>query len=78
VAKSKFSRSLWSWFFPALIVAATSYIGGIVPRAVAQGTAPASAPSAPQLEPKAIEILKTACDKLASAHAMSFTGPCHL
>ncbi len=28
----------------------------------------------PQIEPKAVEILKAACDKLAAAHAMSFTA----
>src|SRR5258707_13530493 len=29
---------------------------------------------APVLEPKAIEILKTACARLAAAHSMSFTA----
>lgn len=34
----------------------------------------AAAPAKPVLEPKAIEILKAACDKLAAAHSMSFTS----
>src|SRR5277367_3229161 len=34
----------------------------------------ATAPATPQLEPKAIDILKAACAKLAAAHSMSFTA----
>jgi hypothetical protein len=30
--------------------------------------------AAPSLEPKALEILKTACDRLAAAHSMQFTA----
>src|SRR5512144_855045 len=36
-------------------------------------TAPAPVPT-PVLEPKAIEILKAACNKLAEARSMSFTA----
>ena len=58
-------------FCLALTIAATSSVGGFAPQAVAQG---ATAQSAPQLEPKAIEILKATCAKLASAQSMSFTA----
>jgi hypothetical protein len=37
-------------------------------------TAPGTPQNAPQLEPKAIDILKAACAKLAAAHSMSFTA----
>jgi hypothetical protein len=37
-------------------------------------TAPGTPQNAPQLEPKAIEVLKAACAKLAAAHSMSFTA----
>ncbi len=39
-----------------------------------KSTAPAAAASKPVLEPKAIEILKAACARLAAAHSMSFTA----
>ena len=74
MATFRVSRSIRSWFFPALIVVATSCGGGVAPRAAAQGTPAAPAQGAPQLEPKAIDILKAACAKLASAKAMSFTA----
>lgn len=66
---SRFIRSL---FFPALIIVATCSVGGVASQALAQSAAPT--PSAPQLEPKAIEILKAACAKLAAAQSMSFTA----
>ncbi len=65
-------RSIGSCLFPALILLAISDVGGVAPRAMAQAAAPTS--SAPQLEPKAIEILKAACAKLAAAQSMSFTA----
>ena len=68
------SCSIRSWFFPALMIVATSCVGGVALQAPAQGTAAAPAQSAPQLEPKAIDILKAACAKLASAKSMSFTA----
>jgi hypothetical protein len=74
VATFRASRSIRSWFFPALIFVGASFVGGGAPRAGAQAAAATPAPSAPQLEPKAIEILKAACAKLASAQAMSFTA----
>jgi hypothetical protein len=57
-----------------LILVATSYAGGLAAQSVAQGTPAAAAQGAPQLEPKAIDILKAACAKLASAQSMSFTA----
>ena len=36
--------------------------------------APVATPPATQLEPKAIELLKAACDRLAGAHAVTFTA----
>jgi hypothetical protein len=42
-----------------------------VPKAKA---APAAVPAKPVLEPKAIELLKASCAKLAAAHTMSFTA----
>ena len=64
-----------SRLFPALILVAASCGGGFASQAVAQATAAAApAPSTPQLEPKALEILKAACAKLASAQSMSFTA----
>jgi hypothetical protein len=63
-----------SRFFPALIIATACCGGGFSSHAGAQATASAPSPSAPQLEPKAIEILKAACAKLASAQSMSFTA----
>src|SRR5271168_5195657 len=63
-----------SWVFPALIIAATCSVGGVAPQAAAQGTPTAPAQAAPQLEPKAVEILKATCAKLASARSMSFTA----
>jgi hypothetical protein len=41
--------------------------------APAKGPTPAP-PPAPPMEPKAVEILKAACDKLAEAKSMSFTA----
>jgi hypothetical protein len=35
---------------------------------------PATAPARPALEPKAIEILKATCARLAAAHSMEFTS----
>jgi len=35
---------------------------------------PTAAPPEPVLEPRAIEILKASCDRLAAAHSMSFTA----
>jgi hypothetical protein len=39
-----------------------------------KASVPSLPPPAPVLEPKAIEILKAACAKLAAAHSMSFTA----
>jgi hypothetical protein len=36
--------------------------------------APATTPTRPALEPKAIEVLKAACARLAAAHSMEFTA----
>ena len=41
---------------------------------VAKTSAPVMPAPAPVLEPKAIEILKAACARLAAAHSMSFTA----
>jgi hypothetical protein len=73
VATFRVRRSMRSRFFPALIIVAASCGAGLASQALAQASAP-SAPSAPQLEPKAIEVLKAACAKLASAQSMSFTA----
>ena len=70
MATFRVRRSMRSRFFPALIIVAASCGAGLASQALAQ----TSAPSAPQLEPKAIEVLKAACAKLASAQAMSFTA----
>jgi hypothetical protein len=72
VATFRVSRFIRSLFFPALIIVATCSVGGVASQALAQSAAPT--PSAPQLEPKAIEILKAACAKLAAAQSMSFTA----
>jgi len=40
----------------------------------AQQSPPATSSTPPPIEPKAVEILKAACDKLAGAKAMSFTA----
>jgi hypothetical protein len=40
----------------------------------AKASVPSLPPPAPVLEPKAIEILKAACARLAAAHSMSFTA----
>src|SRR5258708_25418040 len=40
----------------------------------AKASVPVLPSPAPVLEPKAIEILKAACAKLAAAHSMSFTA----
>jgi hypothetical protein len=40
----------------------------------AKKLAPAPAPVQMTIEPKAVEILKAACDRLAAAHSMSFTA----
>ncbi len=74
MAAFRVSRSIRSWFFPVLMIVATSCVGGVASQAAAQGTAAAPAQGAPQLEPKAIDILKAACAKLASAQSMSFTA----
>src|SRR5271157_4047433 len=42
--------------------------------AYAQGTVDAPKSDAPALEPKAIEILKAASNRLAAAHSMTFTA----
>jgi hypothetical protein len=44
------------------------------PASGAQAGAPAGAQTQSQLEPKAVEILKAACARLAAAHSMSFTA----
>jgi hypothetical protein len=72
MARFRLSRSKRSWVWCGLMVAATFSAIEFASRAAAQ--AGTSAPSAPQLEPKAVEILKAACAKLASANAMSFTA----
>jgi hypothetical protein len=77
VATFRVSRSIRSCFSSALIfsiVGAACSVGGFAPRAAAQVATAAPAPSAPQLEPKAVEILKAACAKLAAAQSMSFTA----
>jgi len=38
------------------------------------GMGAAAAPAEPVLEPKAMEILKAACDRLAAARSMAFTA----
>jgi len=63
----------------ALLVAALAVIiaTGVNAQQTQQKKAPrkkAAAPAKPVLEPKAIEILKTACNRLAAAHSMSFTA----
>ena len=40
----------------------------------AEAAVKATPPPAPMLEPKAIEILKASCSRLAAAHSMSFTA----
>jgi hypothetical protein len=62
-------RSIGFRVFPALILLVASCVAGVAPQVMAQPAA--SAPSAP---PKAVDILKAACTKLASAQSMSFTA----
>jgi len=57
------------FLFPAAMCVATFAAIAQTPAA-----APGAAPAKPQIEPKAVEILKAACDKLAASHAMSFTA----
>ncbi len=60
----RFGRSIRFLFSAALLTAG----------ACVAGAQASSAPAAPQLEPKAMDILKAACAKLAAAHSMSFTA----
>jgi hypothetical protein len=79
----KFSRSM-------LLLCAIGVLTVLTRAAIAQGTpnpaplsateatvpsgAPATAQVRPALEPKAIEILKATCTRLAAAHSMEFTA----
>jgi len=64
----------------ALSVLPTALANAQTPQTAHKASRPAKASvqalpaPAPVLEPKAIEILKTACAKLAAAHSMSFTA----
>ena len=78
MATFRLSRSVWFWFFPALILVVSSCVGGVAPQAVAQAASAAPAQSTPQLEPKAIEILKAACAKLAVGPVDVVHSPGHL
>jgi hypothetical protein len=60
------------------LFAAAAFAAEAAPKAAAPAEKPAPAakpePTAPKLEPKALAILKAACDKLAAAKTMSFTA----
>ena len=53
------------------IVVAAALAHGAEP---AVGSSPVAAANASQLEPKALELLKAACDRLAAAKSMTFTA----
>lgn len=63
--RAKFLNSILRYGLSGLLVCAS--LG-------AQNTAKVSADSGPALEPRAIEILKAASDRLAAAHSMTFTA----
>jgi hypothetical protein len=62
--------------FAALIAVTCVAVTCVLTSQASASPAPqaATAPPTPQLEPKAIDILKAACAKLAAAHSMSFTA----
>jgi hypothetical protein len=72
--------SLWCSALIALSVftTATGVAAADAPRAVKKKAAPAASaaaqPATPVLEPKALDILKAACSRLAAAHTMSFAA----
>jgi hypothetical protein len=71
------SRLAWPMLAIALLIASTGFAQTTAPSAKKKPVASTKpAPSAPslQLEPKALDILKAASDKLAAAHTMSFTA----
>jgi len=71
------SRSARFLFSSAVLAAAACTANSQASSGSAPATQDATAgtsQSRPQLEPKAIEILKAACAKLAAAHSMSFTA----
>jgi hypothetical protein len=76
---ARFAVRLRTARYPALL--ALLLLGGRATPAEAQGArakkhppAKSAAPAAPQLDPKAIAILKAASDRLASAHTLRFTA----
>jgi len=60
--------------FAGTLLMSLGFVSLCANSAHAQSAAPAAAASKPVLEPKALEILKAACARLAAAHSMSFTA----
>ena len=78
-ARTQYKTICWALVLASsLILTATANAQTSHPAIKASKSAKASAPvlpaPAPVLEPKAIEILKAACARLAAAHSMSFTA----
>jgi len=69
---------LWVTFATALAVAICTASAQVAstssPDPATPGASAGTSQAGPQLEPKAIEVLKAACAKLAAAHSMSFTA----
>lgn len=77
MATYKFARSirLLSASGVLTVVACIAYAqGSPAPATQAATEGPATAHTGPAIEPKAIEILKAACARLAAAHSMEFTS----
>jgi hypothetical protein len=67
----------WLLLLTLTLLTAVVYGGDAQPQSQTQATAAPNAPALPEpalgLEPKAIELLKAACSRLAAASTMSFT-----
>ncbi len=69
-----FRRAMRLFFLSAVIIVVANSQASAAPAAKAQEASSGAAQASPQLEPKAVEILKAACAKLAAARSMSFTA----
>jgi hypothetical protein len=70
----KFNRSMRLLCASSVFAAATCIAHAQAAPAATDAATPPSATAQPQLEPKAVDILKAACAKLAAAKSMSFTA----